>query len=153
MSRATVPGRRQAAGGGVDTGRDERGSALLLSALVVVVIVALTGVLVVAGLVRAAGERTRGAADLAALAGARVLDERAGRTPGGPGAERSGDAACAAVSAVSRLNGAETTECALAGDEVEYVVTVAVRSEFRVFGLTFPLRAHANAGMVTGALE
>ena len=139
--------------GRVDAGRGERGSALLLAAVVAVLIVVLTTVLVVAGLVRAAGERTRGAADLAALAGARVLDEHAGRTPGGPGAERSGDEACAVASAAARLNGTETTACTVAGDEVEYVVTVAVRTEFRVLGLTFPLQARANAGMVTGALE
>ncbi len=126
---------------------------MLLSAVVAVLIVVLTGVLVVAGLVRAAGERTRGAADLAALAGARVLDEQAGRTPAGPGAERSGDEACATASASARLNGTETTTCTVVGDEVEYVVTVAVRADFRVLGLTFDLQAHANAGMLTGALE
>lgn len=133
--------------------RDERGSALLLAAIVAVLIVALTGVLVVAGLVRAAGERARGAADLAALAGARVLDEQAGRTPAVPDAERSAEQACAAVSAAARLNGAEATHCAVKGDEVEYVVTVAVRADVRVVGLMFPLQAYANAGMITGALE
>lgn len=143
-------GQRPAAGARVGAGRGERGSALLLAAVVAVLIAVLTTVLVVAGLVRAAGERTRGAADLAALAGARVLDDQAGRMPG---AERSGDEACAVASAAARLNGTETTACTVVGDEVEYVVTVAVRAEFRVLGLTFPLGACANAGMVTGALE
>ncbi|MDO5534939.1 MAG: hypothetical protein Q4F65_09835, partial [Propionibacteriaceae bacterium] len=51
---------------------DERGSALVLSSLVVAVLVGLGVLLVVAGAVRAEGERVRGAADLVALAGAQA---------------------------------------------------------------------------------
>lgn len=145
-----------------DTVRDERGSGLMMASVVAAIIVVLTGALVLAGLVRAAGERTRGAADLAALAGAATLGGRVFTVAGGQegsgeqgsaGAEGADRAACAEAEASARLNGAEVTGCRVAGDEVEYVLTVAVRTRFRVAVWTLPLEAHANAGTLTGAPE
>lgn len=119
--------------------RGERGQATLLACVAVVVIAAVAGLLVLAGAARAVGERVRGAADLAALAGARAQGEN-------------GDA-CAAARSAARLNQAEVTSCRVAGDEVEFVVTVEVRGALRVGGGEYWFAARANAGMVTGAPE
>ncbi len=119
--------------------RGERGQATLVACLAVAVIAIVTGVLVLAGTARAVGERVRGAADLAALAGARAQGENAD--------------ACAAARSSAALNRVEVTACRVAGDEVEFVVTVEVRDVLRVGGVEHWFHARANAGMVTGAPE
>lgn len=117
--------------------RCERGQTTLLACVLVLVIAFLGGLLVLAGTARAVGERARGAADLAALAGARAQGENAD--------------ACAAARSSAGLNGVEVTSCRVTGDEVEFVVSVEVRAALRLAGTEhwFPARAHA--GMVTGA--
>lgn len=119
--------------------RGERGSALLLSCVVVLVLACLAAVLVLAGALRAEGERVRGAADLAALAGARAQSLAAD--------------ACAAARASAELNDVEVVGCRVAGDEVEFVVSAEVRSGFRLGPARHWLAARAHAGMVTGAPE
>lgn len=119
--------------------RDEGGHATLLVCLAVLVIVGVAALLVLAGTARAVGERVRGAADLAALAGARAQGENAD--------------ACAAARSAAALNQTEVTACRVAGDEVEFVVTVEVRGLLHVAGRDHWFSARANAGMVTGAPE
>lgn len=92
--------------------RDQRGggSVLALTGIGVVVLVAV--VIVVGALYVAATHRARGVADLAALsAAARVPD---------------GGDACGAAERVADRQGAEVTDCATAGDEVEWAVHVRV---------------------------
>lgn len=119
--------------------RGQRGNATLLACVALLVVATLGGLLVLAGTARAVGERVRGAADLAALAGARAQGENAD--------------ACAAARASAELNGAEVTACRVAGDEVEFVVTVEARGALRVAGAEHWFAARANAGMLTGAPE
>ena len=115
----------------------QRGSATILASLVVLLVAALTGLLVLAGVANAEGQRVRGAADLAALAGAK--------------AHGVGKDACGEAGRSATLNRVEVLACRLTGDEVEFVVTVAVRAELHVGPWRQPLQAHANAGTVTGA--
>lgn len=117
----------------------QRGSATVMAAMMVVVIGLLAGVLVLGGVARAAGERVRGAADLAALAGARAQAENAD--------------ACAAARSASTMNGAEISSCRVVGDEVEFVVLVEVRGALHLGAAEHWFAARANAGMVTGAPE
>lgn len=110
----------------------------MLAGIVVAVLAAVIALILVAGLFWATGERVRGAADLAALAGAQAQGSNAD--------------ACSAARASAGANGAELTACALAGDEVEFVVSVAVRRRVG-WGADHWLSARANAGVVTGAPE
>ena len=91
--------------------RVDRGSASLL-------VVALTGIVLLLGLAAAfltatgaAHRRAQAAADLAALAGAT--------------AHQRGDDGCAAAGLVADHNGAESTACHLAGDDVVVRVGLA----------------------------
>lgn len=103
----------------------------------VLVVVGIAALLLVGGVARATGERVRGAADLAALAGARAQADNAD--------------ACAAARSSATANGAEVVACRVSGDEVEFVVTVEVRRAFRLAGAMYWFPARANAGVVTGA--
>ena len=118
--------------------RGERGSALVLASLLVLVLACIAAVLLLAGAIRAEGERVRGAADLAALAGARAQGE--------------GREACVAAGESAALNTVEVVACRVTGDEVEFVVGVEVAGGSSL-PWTGPLRAQAFAGMVTGAPE
>lgn len=117
--------------------RDQRGNATLLVTVAVLVVVGIAALLLVGGVARATGERVRGAADLAALAGARAQTDNAD--------------ACAAARSSATANGAEVVACRVSGDEVEFVVTVEVRRAFRLAGAMYWFPARANAGVVTGA--
>lgn len=117
--------------------RDQRGNATLLVTVGVLVVVGIAALLLVGGVARATGERVRGAADLAALAGARAQTDNAD--------------ACAAARSSATANGAEVVACRVSGDEVEFVVTVEVRRAFRLPGAEYWFPARANAGVVTGA--
>lgn len=119
--------------------RDERGSAVLWSCVIALVLVCCAALLVLAGVLRAEGERVKGAADLAALTGAREQ----GRATDG----------CAAARTAARLSGVEVVGCRIAGDEVEFVVSVEVRAAFLAGPTQHWLAARAHAGMVTGAPE
>jgi len=125
---------RDVARGAVRGAADERGSGTLL----IVGLMAVVGVVAVVATVAAAylvaGHQARGAADLAALSGAAAFAE--GRAP------------CPAATRLARANGARVTSCDQVGDDVDYVVSVAVVVEVgvRVPGLprTLPGRAHAG---------
>ena len=117
--------------------RDQRGNATLLVTVAVLVVVGIAALLLVGGVARATGERVRGAADLAALAGARAQADNAD--------------ACAAARSSARGNGAEVVACRVSGDEVEFVVTVSVRLPVGFGPVREALTARANAGVVTGA--
>ena len=119
--------------------RGERGSATLLAGVAVLVVAAVAAVLVLVGTARAVGERVRGAADLAALAGARAQGGNAD--------------ACEAARSAAALNSAEVVSCRVTGDEVEFVVSVDLRGSLRVGVLEHWFEARANAGMLTGAPE
>ncbi len=115
---------------------DQRGSGTLL----VVGVMAVVGVVAMAAVVAAAylvaGHQARGAADLAALSGAAAFAE--GRSP------------CPAAGRVARSNGGRVTSCDQVGDEVDYVVSVAVAVEVgvRLPGLPRTLEGRAHAGPV-----
>ena len=111
-----------------DTGS---GTAWVLCLLLVLTSVAVAGLLLAGALARHA--RAVGAADLAALAGAGVVQR------GAP------DAACAVAARVARANGAELTSCARRGDVVD--VETVVRAVAGRFALP-PARATARAGPV-----
>ncbi len=117
--------------------RDERGSALLWSSVVVALGAALVGLLLAVGALTARGHGVQGAADLAAIAGAQ--------------AQLAGQDACGAARRSAQLNRAEVTGCAVAGDEVEIVVTVDAAVTTGVGPWRATLAGHANAGVLTGA--
>lgn len=129
----------QHASSGGALGPDERGSALLWAALVAALMLALAAVLLAVGALTARGHATQGAADLAALAGAR--------------AQLAGRDACAEARRTAGLNQAEVTGCWVAGDEVELVVTVDTAVAAGAGPWRVTLRGHANAGVLTGAPE
>lgn len=112
----------------------ERGSALVWSSLLVLVLGALAVLLVWAGAFRAEGERVRGSADLVALAGAGALAQA--------------QDACLAAKASATANEVELAECQVVGDEVEFVVTVVVRSGHRIGATQQWLTARSHAGLL-----
>lgn len=73
------------------------------------------------GMAVVASHRAKGAADLAALAGASAYAE--------------GADACASAGALARANGAELVACSVHGDRTGFVVVVRVRAA----GVTGPL--------------
>lgn len=119
--------------------RGERGSATLIAAVGVLVLAFLMVLLVMVGSAAAQGEAVRGAADLAALAGAE--------------AQAGNQDACAAARRSARANEVTVNGCEVAGDEVEYVVSVTVARVVHFGPVELPLEARAHAGEVTGAPE
>ena len=114
----------------------ERGSATVLMAAVMGVVVTLgAAAMLVAGYL-VGHHRARSAADLAALSGAAAY-------------ARGGDA-CDQAKRIARQNGAEATSCTLVGDEIDFVVTVrtAVPGRSRLPGLPRTVEAEAHAGRV-----
>ncbi|WP_460600089.1 Rv3654c family TadE-like protein [Flexivirga lutea] len=113
---------------GEGPGRD-RGSATVLVVMGIgVVLLCLCGALALLSAVQAS-HRARAAADLAALAGARVLVGGAAGTP------------CETARVVAARNGGSLAECSIAGDDI--TVSVAVRARWPGLG---PARARARAG-------
>jgi secretion/DNA translocation related TadE-like protein len=110
----------------------ERGSATLLAAamLVVLVVVSLGGVAVGAAVI--ARHRAQSAADLGALAAA-------GRLALG------GDAACATAASIAQRMGASMASCVI--DDLDVVVSVDVAAELGRWGVG-KARAAARAGPV-----
>lgn len=109
--------------------------------VVMVVVLGLAVAVAEFAAVRAAGVRLEGAADLAALAGA--------------AAQRDNADACAAARASAAANVGRVTSCTVTGDEVEFVVSVSLEAPASLWpiGSVGTLRAHAHAGLVTGAPE
>jgi secretion/DNA translocation related TadE-like protein len=117
-------------------GRDRhgRGSASVLVAGLVGVLVLLGGAaLLVAGFA-VAHHRARAAADLAAVSGATAFVQ--------------GEDACRQARRSARDNGAAVLSCEQVGDQVDYVVTVrvSVPARTRVPGLPDTVEALAHAG-------
>ena len=140
FARVTAPARRGCTAGGLHAPESaERGSAMVWSSLVMVLIAGLATLLLGAGVLTARGYAAQGAADLAALAGAT--------------AQLAGREACSEATRSAARNGAEVTACTVAGDEVEVVVTVDVEIEAGIGPWRTPLSGHANAGVLTGAPE
>lgn len=116
--------------------RAERGSATVLTgAALGAVVVVLSGVLVLAGVVRDV-HRARGAADLAALAAAVPLVDGAGVD-------------CAAAASVATANGAAVTAC-VAEPDGSVVVSVSVsagRAPPVAWALPAAVTARSRAGL------
>ena len=123
----------------VARGRGEDGFATVFAAAAIAALLAVTVIVVDIGAAVTARHRAQAAADLAALAGARAQ---------GDGAD-----ACAAVGESADRNEVEVIGCRVAGDEVEFVVSVEVRAPFTMGPATDWFVARAHAGMVTGAPE
>jgi secretion/DNA translocation related TadE-like protein len=124
MSRLSRPGRR---------GR-ERGSASILLAGVMGVVVLLSGAAMVVAGYAVAYHRVRAAADLAAVSAAAAF-------------EQGGDA-CGQARRSAADNGARVVQCDQVGDQIGYVVSV--RAEItvagRIRGLPASVQAWAHAG-------
>ena len=116
--------------------RGERGNATGLVAVGVLLVGVLVAVFVIASAYRATAHRVQGAADLAAVAGGQAV------LAGGDGG--------AAASGSASVNHVSVTSCRVSGDEIDFVVTVAVRGDpgWRPFGLSLAVDAHANAGVL-----
>ena len=127
-ARAPLGRGRGAASGALS---DERGAGTVL--VVGVIAVLLAAALGVSGLIQAqaAAGKARSAADLAALGGATALSSVV--APSEP---------CETAGRVARANGAEVTECTVAGEDV--VVEVSVRT--RVLGVVREAVSAARAG-------
>ena len=119
--------------------RSHRGSATLLVAIGMLVVVLLAGLGLLLGATMAGRSRVQGAADLAALAGAEV--------------QRTGGLGWSAARASAERNRVRLLRCGVSGDEVEFVVSVRVAAALPVglFGLRSDAEAEAYAGVVTGA--
>ncbi|CAN5416429.1 hypothetical protein BH11ACT8_BH11ACT8_33610 [soil metagenome] len=114
---------------GHDGRRDDRGAATVVTLTFLGLVVLVGAALGVVGALVAAHRAAQGAADLAALAGARAAAER-------------GDA-CAAVRAVAEANGARLAACSVSGSDVR--VTVVVPGP-RWLGQDSALEAQSRAG-------
>ncbi len=115
----------------------ERGTATLLAAAGLLVLAALLGVAVGGLLLQIETHRVQGAADLAALAGARA---KAFGT----------DEPCAAAARAAAADGVLLADCGAAGDELTFAVTVTVSGGIPVaaFGRSWgEVRARAHAGV------
>ena len=113
---------------------DQRGSASVLVAAVMGVVVVLTGVALLVAGYEVAQHRARAAADLAAVSGAVAF--AAGRD------------ACDQARRTARDNDATVLSCSTVGDPVEYVVSVrvALPVRSRVRGLPTRVVGEAHAG-------
>ena len=114
----------------------ERGSATVLMAAVMGVVVTLSAVAMVIAGYLAAHHRARAAADLAALSGA--------------AAHVSGEDDCDQARRIAKQNGARVTGCARVGDDIDFVVTVltAVTVRSTLPGLPHSAEAEAHAGRI-----
>lgn len=119
---------------GRDRRVDQRGSASVLVAAVMGVVVVLTGVALLVAGYEVAQHRARAAADLAAVSGAVAF--AAGRD------------ACDQARRNAHDNGATVLSCSTVGDPVEYVVSVrvALPVRSRVRGLPARVDGEAHAG-------
>ena len=112
----------------------ERGSATVLMAAIMGVVVTLgAAAMVIAGYL-VGHHRARSAADLAALSGA-VAHAR-------------GEDACDQARRIAPQNGAKVTSCARVGDDIDFVITVrtTVPVRSRLPGLPRRVEAEAHAG-------
>lgn len=112
---------------------DERGSGTALSMAAVVVLLVLTAVALVVASYIGVAHRARAAADLAAISGA--------------AAHLDGADACAVAHDYAERNHTTAIECAVAGDSIDFVVTVTVEAKVKApAGLPQHCRVEASAG-------
>ncbi len=113
---------------------DDRGSASVLVAGLMGVVVLLVGVALLVAGYEVAQHRVRAAADLAAVSGAAAFAR--------------GQDACAQARRTADDNGATVLGCSTVGDPVEYVVSVrvALPVRSRVSGLPTRVVGEAHAG-------
>lgn len=135
--RIEVGGHRCARFDGGGPTSAECGSGTLMIAVLAVVILALAGVLVTAGVMARHRAQVEGAADLSALSGGH--------------ARLAGLSACDAADRTAQQNGVDLESCKESGDEIKFVVTVTVRSHVVWGPWQQDLTARANAGVLTGA--
>ena len=113
---------------------DQRGSATVLMAAIMGVVLTLgCTAMVIAGYL-VAHHRARSAADLAALSGA--------------AAHVRGEDICAEARRIARQNGARVIRCSWIGDDIDFVVSVrtTVPTPSRLSGLPRTVEAEAHAG-------
>ena len=110
---------------------------MLMIGIMAVVVLLVGAALLIAGYLLA-HHRARAAADLAALSGATAY--------------AAGNDACTQARRTARANGAQITSCELAGDPVDFVVTVRTKVPVgvRIGGLPRSVAAEAHAGRVSG---
>jgi len=130
MTRHRLPG------WGESARRDDRGSASVLMAGLMGVLVLLMGAAMLVAGFAVAHHRARAAADLAAVSGAMVFAQ--------------GGDACRQARRSAQDNGASVRSCEQVGDQIDYVVTVrvAIPVRTRVRGLPDRVEAVAHAGSV-----
>ena len=116
---------------------EERGSATVLMAAIMGVVVTLGGAAMVIAGYLVGHHRARAAADLAALSGA--------------AAHVRAEDACSQARRIARQNGATVVRCSWVGDDIDFVVTVrtAVSTVSRLPGLPRTMEAEAHAGRLT----
>lgn len=118
--------------------RPDLGSVTVLVAVGALLVATLVGVGLMVGVRTLVGHRVQGAADLAALAGARELS--AGGDP------------CEAARRSAGLARVRVISCVPTGDEYDFVVAVEVQGDggVRPLGLGLEARATAYAGSLDG---
>jgi secretion/DNA translocation related TadE-like protein len=114
----------------------ERGSATVLMASIMGVVVTVSSAAMVVAGYLVAHHQARAAADLAALSGAAAYTRGAN--------------ACDEARRISRQNGARVTSCKRVGDEIDFVVSVRTTVSVRTLlpGLPRVAEAEAHAGRV-----
>lgn len=116
----------------------QRGAGTLMVAVVVAVLMLVTGVGVLVGVVALAQRDADSAADLTALSGAAAFAD--------------GGEACPAARRIAASNAVEVGQCRVVGDLLDYVVTVEVhRRVTSVLGIELTVRSEARAGRLGSA--
>ncbi|MFV0407693.1 MAG: Rv3654c family TadE-like protein [Propioniciclava sp.] len=115
----------------------EAGYGTLLVGLAALIALALAGVLISTAVAARQQAAVVGAADLAAVAGGQ--------------AQLAGVEACGAARRSAAANAVQLADCRVAGDEVEFVVSVTVTRDVTWGPWGQQLRARAHAGVLTGA--
>ncbi|HML49890.1 MAG TPA: hypothetical protein PKD84_00575 [Propionicimonas sp.] len=116
----------------------QRGAGTLMVAVVVAVLMLITGVGALAAVVALAQRDADQAADLAALSGAAAF--------------AAGQEACPAARQIAASNGVEVRGCRVVGDLLDFVVTVEVQRRVTVvFGIEPTVRSEARAGRLGSA--
>lgn len=116
----------------------QRGAGTLMVAVVVAVLMLITGVGAFAAVVALAQRDADQAADLSALSGAAAF--------------AAGQEACPTARQIAASNGVEVGQCRAVGDLLDFVVTVEVeRQVTSVLGIELTVRSQARAGRLGSA--
>lgn len=116
----------------------QRGAGTLMVAVIMAVILLVTGVGLLVSVVALAQRDASNAADLSALSGAAAFVK--GQDP------------CAAASRIAVSNGTELRSCHVSGDALDFVVSVEVQRRLELaLGLRPTVHAEAHAGRLGSA--